>query len=51
MLKFKDYENVVMADIVLLCFHLLATFVIFNQYMFVSIGLIRLPRLALHFVH
>ncbi|MFN9900450.1 MAG: hypothetical protein ACK55Z_17010 [bacterium] len=39
------------ADIFLLCISLLATFVIFNRFMFITIGVIRVPRLLLHFVY
>ena len=35
-------------DIVLLALHLIATFVIFNKYMFITISWIRFPRLVMH---
>ena len=46
--KINDFENVFYADIFLLCLSLIATFVIFNRFMFITIGVIRIPRLILH---
>ena len=43
-----NYDNVLYYDIALLSLHLLATFVIFNKYMFITIGWIRLPRIILY---
>ena len=45
-----DYDNVLIADLAILSMHLLAVFVIFNKYMFITIGIIRIPRLVLHLV-
>ena len=51
MRKLNNFDNVLYIDIFLLCVHLLATFVIFNRFMFVTIGVIRIPRLGLHILH
>ena len=37
-------------DGITLCAHLLATFVIYNYLMFITIALIRVPRLILHVI-
>ena len=41
------YENVIKVDLLVLVFHLLAIYVVYNVYMFTTIILVRLPRLAL----
>ena len=44
---FFRYETVFKLDLFLLLLHLLAIFVIYNVYMFTTIILVRVPRLAM----
>lgn len=39
------YQNMVKVDLMITVLHLLAIFVLYNIYMFITIGLVRLPRL------
>ena len=41
------FEQIIHLDLILICCHALAAFVLFNVYMFIPIVLIRVPRLIL----